>query len=80
MKLNRISSLPALLAMYPSFFFTSATLFSDNFLTQMYLVLNISPFTTLYQFTVYPICEFLNSGSAQPLTLRKIIPTTAGKY
>lgn len=49
-------------------------LLSDNFFTWLYLVLfNKSPFPTLYQFTVYHICELLCHGLAQSLPHRKTV-------
>lgn len=53
-------------------FLNNAPFFSDNFFTQMYLVLfNPCPFPTFYQFTVYLIYELLYPGSAQSLPVGK---------
>jgi len=53
---------------------------SDDFFTQLYLVLcNKSPFPTFYHFTVYLIYELHYPGSAQSLLHRKTIPAKAGK-
>lgn len=64
--------MPALSAMYPSFFWVR--LLSDNFFTWLYLVLfNKSPFPTLDQFTVYHIYELLCHASAQSLPHSKTV-------